>query len=231
MTVQTLYTAATGMQALETKLDVIANNMANINTTASRRTARISRTCSIANTACPVPKTSTAIARRPASRSAWAFASAARRPNYEQGAFETTNNPLDLAIEGDGFFQIVRSERRLPLHAVRQLRHQRQRQLVLGSADNGYSRGLGHHDSARSHRHRHQHRRPGADPHAGLAHAAKRRPVAAGEVHQSRRPLEARRQPVQGDRRLEHRATRQPGPSKDSARFGRASWKPRTSSR
>ena len=37
MSVQTLYTAATGMSALETKLDVIANNMANINTTAFKK--------------------------------------------------------------------------------------------------------------------------------------------------------------------------------------------------
>ena len=37
MSVQTLYTAATGMEALETKLDVIANNMANINTTAFKK--------------------------------------------------------------------------------------------------------------------------------------------------------------------------------------------------
>ena len=33
MSVQTLYTAATGMEALQTKLDVIANNLANVNTT------------------------------------------------------------------------------------------------------------------------------------------------------------------------------------------------------
>ena len=32
MSVQTLYTAATGMEALETKLDVIANNLANVST-------------------------------------------------------------------------------------------------------------------------------------------------------------------------------------------------------
>ena len=32
MSVQSLYTAATGMEALETKLDVIANNLANVNT-------------------------------------------------------------------------------------------------------------------------------------------------------------------------------------------------------
>ena len=37
MTIQTLYTAATGMEAMETKLDVIANNMANINTTAFKK--------------------------------------------------------------------------------------------------------------------------------------------------------------------------------------------------
>ena len=37
MSVQTLYTAATGMEAMETKLDVIANNLANVNTTAFKK--------------------------------------------------------------------------------------------------------------------------------------------------------------------------------------------------
>ena len=37
MSVQTLYTAATGMDAMETKLDVIANNLANVNTTGFKR--------------------------------------------------------------------------------------------------------------------------------------------------------------------------------------------------
>ena len=37
MSVQSLYTAATGMQAMETKLDVIANNLANVNTTAFKK--------------------------------------------------------------------------------------------------------------------------------------------------------------------------------------------------
>ena len=38
--VQTLYTAATGMEAMETKLDVIANNLANINTTGFKKGPR-----------------------------------------------------------------------------------------------------------------------------------------------------------------------------------------------
>ena len=37
MTIQTLYTAATGMEAMESKLDVIANNMANISTTGFKK--------------------------------------------------------------------------------------------------------------------------------------------------------------------------------------------------
>mgnify|MGYP006204093265 CR=1 FL=1 len=41
MSVQTLYTAATGMEALETKLDVIANNMANINTTGFKKSTAL----------------------------------------------------------------------------------------------------------------------------------------------------------------------------------------------
>lgn len=37
MSVQTLYTAATGMQSMQTKLDVIANNLANVNTSGFKR--------------------------------------------------------------------------------------------------------------------------------------------------------------------------------------------------
>ena len=37
MSVQTLYTAATGMEAMEAKLDVVANNLANVNTTAFKK--------------------------------------------------------------------------------------------------------------------------------------------------------------------------------------------------
>ncbi|MEN0111890.1 MAG: flagellar basal body protein, partial [Planctomycetota bacterium] len=37
MALQSLYTAATGMRAMETKLDVIANNLANTETTAFKR--------------------------------------------------------------------------------------------------------------------------------------------------------------------------------------------------
>ena len=37
MSIQALYTAATGMEALQSKLDVISNNLANVNTTAFKQ--------------------------------------------------------------------------------------------------------------------------------------------------------------------------------------------------
>ena len=37
MSIQALYSAATGMNAMETKLDVIANNLANIETVGFKR--------------------------------------------------------------------------------------------------------------------------------------------------------------------------------------------------
>ncbi|HEV3415960.1 MAG TPA: flagellar basal body protein, partial [Pirellulales bacterium] len=37
MSIQALYTAATGMESLQSKLDVIANNLANVNTTAFKQ--------------------------------------------------------------------------------------------------------------------------------------------------------------------------------------------------
>jgi len=56
MSVQTLYTAATGMQSLETKLDVLANNLANINTVGFKTEPTL-KICSIAMNRFRVPRT------------------------------------------------------------------------------------------------------------------------------------------------------------------------------
>src|SRR5687768_12850757 len=104
MTVQTLYTAATGMQALETKLDVIANNMANINTTGFKKDRANFEDVFYRQYRLPGSTdadgnmTSTGIEVGLGTRVS------STQSNHEQGAFETTNNQLDLAIEADGFF-------------------------------------------------------------------------------------------------------------------------------
>ena len=107
MSIQTLYTAATGMNALETKLDVIANNMANINTTSFKKDRANFEDLFYRQLRLPGATdadgnmTSTGIEVGLGSRVA------STQTNYTQGAFETTDNPLDFAIEGNGFFKVV----------------------------------------------------------------------------------------------------------------------------
>jgi len=143
MTVQTLYTAATGMQALQTKLDVIANNMANINTTAFKKDRANFEDLFYRQYRLPGAedvdgnRTPTGIEVGLGTRVG------STQTNYEQGAFETTNKPLDLAIEGDGFFQIVDPNGDFLYTRSGNFGINDNGQLVLGSAVNGYLEASG----------------------------------------------------------------------------------------
>lgn len=143
MTIQSLYTAATGMQALETKLDVIANNMANVNTTAFKkdrvnfedlfyRQYRLPGSEDVNGN-----RTSTGI------EVGLGVRVGSTQTNYEQGAFETTNKPLDMAIEGDGFFQIVDPNGDFLYTRSGNFGINANGQLVLGSASLGYLEASG----------------------------------------------------------------------------------------
>ena len=105
MSVQTLYTSATGMTALQTKLDVIANNLANVNTTAFKRDRANFEDLFYRNQVLPGAldgagqQTPTGIATGLGSRVT------SVQTDYGTGAFLQTNRQLDVAIEGKGFFQ------------------------------------------------------------------------------------------------------------------------------
>src|SRR5262249_9064420 len=107
MPIQTLYTAATGMDSLQTKLDVIANNLANVNTTGFKRDRtnfqdlfyrqeRLPGSQDAQNQLTPVG-IHVGLGSRVQSVQA----------DFTQGAFQTTDGELDMAIEGDGFFQLL----------------------------------------------------------------------------------------------------------------------------
>jgi flagellar basal-body rod protein FlgG len=105
---QSLHTAATGMQAATTNIDVIANNLANQNTTAYKRKRiefqdlmyvdenKVGTQTSDAGTIRP---TGTQIGLGVATGSVYSIS--------EQGSFEQTSNPLDVAINGKGYFRIT----------------------------------------------------------------------------------------------------------------------------
>ena len=106
MSVQTLYTAATGMESLQTKLDVIANNLANVNTTGFKK-ARANfedlfyRQETLPGSGESAEQTATGIAIGLGSKVS------STQTNFGQGAFQQSNSPLDVAIEGNGFFQVT----------------------------------------------------------------------------------------------------------------------------
>ena len=138
MTVQTLYTAATGMEALETKLDVIANNMANINTTGFKKDRANFEDVFYRQYRMPGSTdadgniTSTGIEVGLGTRVS------STQSNHEQGAFETTGNQLDFAIEGDGFFQVQNPNGGFYYTRAGNFGIDAAGQVVLGSANTGY---------------------------------------------------------------------------------------------
>ena len=101
-----LYIGATGMEAQRVNIDVIANNLANVNTSGFKRsradfqelmyqTNQAAGTETVAGTEVPTG-IQIGLGVEPSSV----------QKIFQQGGLTTTENPLDLAIEGDGFFQI-----------------------------------------------------------------------------------------------------------------------------
>jgi len=137
MSVQTLYTAATGMQALETKLDVIANNMANINTTGFKKDRANFEDLVYRQLRLPGAldadgnRTSTGIEVGLGTRVS------STQTNHGQGAMQATENPLDFAIEGRGFFKVITGSNTYFSRAGN-FGINEQGNLVLGSAQKGW---------------------------------------------------------------------------------------------
>jgi flagellar basal-body rod protein FlgG len=143
MTVQTLYTAATGMQALETKLDVIANNMANINTTGFKKDRANFEDLFYRQYRLPGAEDADGNRTSTGVEVGLGVRVGSTQTNHEQGAFETTNNPLDFAIEGDGFFRVIDPNGDFFYTRSGNFGINANQQLVLGSAYNGYLEASG----------------------------------------------------------------------------------------
>ena len=101
-----LYTAASGMDAQQRNIDVTANNIANVNTTGFKASRAEFQ---------ELLYQQVRAAGDPASGGAptgvevgLGVRTAATQKNFAQGTLESTENPLDIAIEGPGFFQVRR---------------------------------------------------------------------------------------------------------------------------
>ena len=105
--IRSLWTAASGMKSQSLNIDVISNNLANVNTTGFKssradfqdllyETLRQAGTSSSESSDVP-----TGIQVGHGSRPV------ASHKIFTQGDFQQTKNELDIAIEGEGFFQIL----------------------------------------------------------------------------------------------------------------------------
>jgi len=100
-------TAATGMTAQQTMVDVIANNLANVNTTGFKRSQLNFQNLLYVT----MEEPGTEIASGIISPSGIEIGSGVRVAStikvFSPGELENTGNPLDIAISGDGFLQVT----------------------------------------------------------------------------------------------------------------------------
>ena len=101
-----LRTAATGMMAQQLRTEVIANNLANVNTTGFKRSRAQFEDLLYQNVQNPAIVSNPDANTLPAVQIGRGTRLAAVQRLHSQGAVEQTSRPLDLAIEGEGFFQV-----------------------------------------------------------------------------------------------------------------------------
>ncbi len=105
MSIRTLYSAASGMDAHLFQLDVIANNLANAGTTGFKRSRAEFEDLFYEHI--KLPGAQAVPAQTPTGISVGLGAGVrATQVDFREGNLQETGNPLDIAILGDGFFQI-----------------------------------------------------------------------------------------------------------------------------
>jgi flagellar basal-body rod protein FlgG len=107
--IRALYTAASGMSAQQLNLDTIANNLANSSTAGFRQTRMQFQDMLYQNMVTPGAAQSAQTVSA-GLQIGLGTKSAATEVIMTQGALSQTNNPLDIAIEGSGFFQVQRPD-------------------------------------------------------------------------------------------------------------------------
>jgi flagellar basal-body rod protein FlgG len=95
-----MYAAASGMEAQQQQLDSIGNNLANLSTTGYK--AQRTGFRDLLYNQVDIAGTTTSLGAGAAAQTIGS--------DQSQGALQSTGNPLDLAIEGPGYFTVKRSD-------------------------------------------------------------------------------------------------------------------------
>jgi len=103
---RSLWTAATGMTAQALNVDVISNNLANVNTAGFKRGRANFQDLMYQQVAAPGRQNSAGNEVPSGIQVGLGVRTAGISRIFTEGSFQQTGNPLDMAIEGRGFFEI-----------------------------------------------------------------------------------------------------------------------------
>ncbi len=106
MGIQALNTASTGMKAMDFKLNVVANNLANIETVAFKRSRANFEDLLYQTLEQPGLRNGLDVPLPMGQQVGLGVFVSGTQLDFTQGSLDPTGLPLDMAIEGDGFFQV-----------------------------------------------------------------------------------------------------------------------------
>jgi flagellar basal-body rod protein FlgG len=104
--INSLWIAKTGMQAQQTQLDVISNNLANVSTNGFKRGSAVFEDLIYQNLRQTGAASSEQTELPTGLQLGLGVRTVATSRNFTQGNLQQTSNNLDIAINGSGFFQI-----------------------------------------------------------------------------------------------------------------------------
>ena len=102
-----LYTAATGMNSMQHQIDVTSNNIANVNTTGFKQDRAEFQDLMYETLNYTAGQTTQTSVNPTGIDVGLGVKISGIQKNFTEGDLKLTSNPLDLAIQGKGFFQIT----------------------------------------------------------------------------------------------------------------------------
>ncbi len=104
--IRSLWIAKTGMEGQQTKLDAISNNLANVGTNGYKRAGIVFEDLMYQNLRAAGSATSEQSTLPTGLQVGLGVRAAATTRNFGQGSLQQTGNNLDVAVKGQGFFQL-----------------------------------------------------------------------------------------------------------------------------
>ena len=126
--IRALYSAASGMNAQQLNVDNIANNLANANTAGYKARHAQFQDLLYQNMVQPGASAGQQTTVPTGLQLGLGTRAASNEIIFTQGNFTQTDNPLDVVIQGNGFFQIRQAHRQSGVHARRIVPARQERQ-------------------------------------------------------------------------------------------------------